>query len=315
MQGQGGIQNQSQVYNQLQGVANGTGPNPAQAALNQATGQNVANQASLMAGQRGASSNVGLLARQAGQQGAATQQQAVGQGAALQAQQSLGALGQAGALANTQAGQQIGATGQLNQAALQEQQLQNQALANFNNAQISNQNSVNSANSSLANTRASQQPSALGKVAGAVGSVIGLADGGEAPAQPAAAPADPASYQQAPEHAVPMQSEPKSMAGKFFKGLLGDASSNQAPMDASGKLLQALGGETDVGSRLKQGGKVPGKPKVGGTVNSYDNDTIDAKLSPGEIVLPRSVTKSSDPVGGAAKFVQAVLEKKKREGK
>lgn len=77
---------------QYQNIANGTGPNPAQAALNQSTGQNVANQAALMAGQRGAGANVGLLARQAAQQGAATQQQAVGQGATLQANQQIAGL-------------------------------------------------------------------------------------------------------------------------------------------------------------------------------------------------------------------------------
>ncbi len=92
----GGLQNvlsqQQGTANQLQGIANGTGPNPAQAALNQSTGQNIANQAALMAGQRGAGANVGLMARQAAQQGAATQQQAVGQGATMQAQQELGAI-------------------------------------------------------------------------------------------------------------------------------------------------------------------------------------------------------------------------------
>jgi len=81
---------------QLQGIADGTGPNPAMAALNQRTGENVANQAALMAGQRGAGANVGMMARQAAQQGGNTQQQAVGQGATMQAQQSLNALGQIG---------------------------------------------------------------------------------------------------------------------------------------------------------------------------------------------------------------------------
>ena len=70
LQAQNGIGNQSNVYNQLQNVANGTGPNPAQAMLANATGQNVANQAALMAGQRGSNANVGLMARQAAQQGA-----------------------------------------------------------------------------------------------------------------------------------------------------------------------------------------------------------------------------------------------------
>lgn len=135
--GQGGIQNQSNVFqqqqglaNQLQGIAQGQGPNPAQAMLAQNTGANVANQAALMAGQRGSSANAGLLARQAAQQGAATQQQAVGQGATMQAQQSLAALGQLqnqqqsmAGLASTQVGQQ--AQGNAQQAALANQITQN----------------------------------------------------------------------------------------------------------------------------------------------------------------------------------------------
>src|SRR5882757_654543 len=70
LQAQNGLGNQSQVYGQLQGVANGTGPNPAQAMLSQSTGQNVANQAALIAGQRGAGANAGMIARQAGMAGA-----------------------------------------------------------------------------------------------------------------------------------------------------------------------------------------------------------------------------------------------------
>lgn len=137
---------QQGVANQYQGVVNGTGPNPAMAALNQATGQNVANQSALMAGQRGASSNVGLLARQAAQQGASTQQQAVGQVATMQANQSLNALsglsGQQQAIGNTEqnvaniAGQQVGAQetgiGAQQQAAsnlVGQQQAQQQAVA------------------------------------------------------------------------------------------------------------------------------------------------------------------------------------------
>ena len=85
LQGQNGLGNQSQIYGQLQGVANGTGPDPAQAMLNQATGANVSDQAALMAGQRGASANPALMAKLIAEQGAATQQGAAGQGATLQA--------------------------------------------------------------------------------------------------------------------------------------------------------------------------------------------------------------------------------------
>lgn len=70
----------------------------------------------------------------------------------------------------------------------------------------------------------------------------------------------------------------------------------------------------NVGSKLKTGGKVPGSPKVGGAVNSYKNDNVKALLSPGEIVIPRSVTMSNDPVKGAAQFVAKVIAKRKAKG-
>ena len=65
------------------------------------------------------------------------------------------------------------------------------------------------------------------------------------------------------------------------------------------------------GGLAAKGGKIGGKPKVPGAKNSYANDTQPAMLSPGEIVIPRSVTESADPVNGAAKFVAAILAKHK----
>jgi hypothetical protein len=44
--------------------------------------------------------------------------------------------------------------------------------------------------------------------------------------------------------------------------------------------------------------------------NSYDNDKVPAMLSEGEIVLPRTVTQSANPVAAAAKFVQAIMSRK-----
>lgn len=171
--GQNGIQNQSQVYNQLQGVANGTEPNPAQAMLANQTGANVANQAALMGSQRGVGSNPALLARQAAQQGANIQQNAVGQGAALQAQQSLGALGQLGGLASQQVGQQQQGLSQLGaqQQGLSGQLLQGLGQQNAVNAGIGGQNAQNAQN-------------VAGGVAGALGSAIGLAEGGAVPSDP-----------------------------------------------------------------------------------------------------------------------------------
>lgn len=80
------------------------------------------------------------------------------------------------------------------------------------------------------------------------------------------------------------------------------------------KDVLAKGGEVH---DYRGGGKVQAKsPTERATVpgNSYENDKIDAKLSDKEIVLPRSVTLSKDPVRSAADFVAKVIAKRKRSG-
>lgn len=181
IQAQNGLQNQSNVYNQLQGVANGTGPNPAQAQLAQSTGANVANQAALMAGQRGSAANPALIARQAAQQGGALQQQSAGQAATLQAQQSLGALGQMGSLAGSQVANQAAATQGYSASAQGAQQNILNSIAAQNNANVGIQSNINSVNGSLANTTMGGQQNLIGGITGGVGSAFGLAEGGEVP--------------------------------------------------------------------------------------------------------------------------------------
>jgi len=188
IQGLQGIAGQQQATAaQLQGIANGTGPNPAMAQLNQTTGQNVANQAALMAGQRGAGSNVGLIARQAAQQGAATQQQAVGQGATMEAQQQLGALSgltaqqqaeagtqQAiGGLGTTQVGQQqAGLSAQAGQANTQVAQQQAQQQAAAQQAGVIAGQQIGQVNQN-ASTNLSAQSNLLGGLANQNSAVVG----------------------------------------------------------------------------------------------------------------------------------------------
>lgn len=179
LQAQNGLGNQSQVYNQLQGVANGTGPNPAQAMLAQSTGTNVANQAALMAGQRGAGANTGLIARQAAMQGGNLQQQAAGQAATLQAQQSLNAINSAGGIANTQASNQIGQTNANTASQLAEQQNLLNAQSAYNNAQAGVQSSINAGNVSLANTNMGAQQNMVGGVLKGAAMAAAMASGGE----------------------------------------------------------------------------------------------------------------------------------------
>jgi len=179
--GQNGLGNQSQVFNALTGVANGTGPNPAQAQLAQATGANVANTASLLAGQRGSSANVGLAARQAAQQGAATQQNAAGQAATLQANQSLNALNQQAGIANTQATNALQGVQGYSNAAQNEQSNILNAITNQNQANISNTAQQNQANAGIAQGNQAMQGQILGGLLGgaaAAGTKAALAAGG-----------------------------------------------------------------------------------------------------------------------------------------
>lgn len=184
--GQNGLQNQSSVYGQLQGVANGQGPNPAQAMLSQQTGANIQNQAALMAGQRGASSNVGLMARQAGMQGGNLQQQAVGQGATMQANQSLNALNQMGGIANTQVGNLMAGTNAYTGAQQAQQANLLNSMSGQNTANVGSTSSYNAANAGLANAQLQGQQAVVGGAMNAMGgggakSMMGGAHGGQVP--------------------------------------------------------------------------------------------------------------------------------------
>ncbi len=195
LQAQNGIGNQQNVFNQqqqlaqaLQNQAMGVGPNPAQAALNQSTQANIANQAALMAGQRGAGANAGLIARQAAQQGAATQQQAAGQSATMQAQQQIAAqqaLAQQqqnmAQLAGTQVGQQANAISGYNQAALEGNKNVLGGIQGQNNANVAMVSNTNNANSGVAQTNANNTAKAQGGLFNSIGGALGLAEGGEVP--------------------------------------------------------------------------------------------------------------------------------------
>lgn len=67
-------------------------------------------------------------------------------------------------------------------------------------------------------------------------------------------------------------------------------------------LKMATGGRVQVVGA--EGSPVPGKPAAKG--DSLKNDKVKALLSPGEIVLPRSVTQSKDAPKKAAEFVAAM---------
>lgn len=287
--GQNGIGNQSNVYNQLQNVANGQGPNPAQAMLSQATGANVSNQAALMAGQRGASANPGLIARQASMQGGNLQQQAVGQGATMQANQSLNALGQLGGLASQQVAQQTNAQGNLLGAA-------QQGLANQNQNQVS----LAGVQGQTDQQQAQAQGGLLGGVGRFLGPVLGAALGGPLGGAVTGALAPP---QQKAMGGV-IEDEDCSISDHLMGrgGKVPSKASSKVPAYVSpGELIKHTDGKTE---------RVPGKARVSG--DSYKNDTVHKNLEPGAIVIPRS--HSSDPEK-AAEFARRVALRNKRPTK
>lgn len=157
-QNQAVYNNQDMLGRQLWNQSQGYGPNVAQNQLAQNTGQNIAAQQALMASQRGGSSNVGLLARQAAQQGAQTQQNAVGQAATLGAQQQINAQQQ---LQNLLANQ--GAN------ALQGQSIGQGALAAQNSTMTTGQLGAQQINANVAGQNASAQNQTTGGIMGALG--------------------------------------------------------------------------------------------------------------------------------------------------
>lgn len=289
---QGGLQNQSNVYNSLGNIANGQGPNPAAAMLAQQTGANVSNQAALMAGQRGASANPGLIARQAAQQGANTQQQAVGQAATLQAQQSLNALGQQAGIAGQQVQNQIGNQQSLTGANQAQEGTLIGANDALNSANISNISQQNAANAGIAQSNTGGGNNLISNVTGAVGSAFGL-KGVTPPGTHAYGGEIHSSFRQA------LMAE-----GGKVPALVSPGEKYLSPKEvekvAEGKKSAIGAGET-----------IKGKAKVAG--DSLKNDTVHKTLTEGGIVLPRSVTQSKTPGKAAQQFVDALLKKQGRK--
>lgn len=376
-----GINSQNVLTQQLSGETVGQGPNPAQAALNLNTGQNIQQQAALAAGVRGAGSNAGLIAQHAANTGAAVQQQAVGQEALNQQQQQLNAQNQLATLAQNQIGQGTNAIQLANQTQQNEQNILQGANTAANTQAVSSQENLNTTNAQITTGNAQaagQAASGIGGAAAGLGAaLLFLSKGGEVPSHiqqmqdlyhphlapggmvwqnsvPATANIDagapPApqtqgnygnfgqSFNQGLTAGLGFKSNgsngadsgtnPTGVGGSYGLGgqqmsndlgqiasPYGNATSDSLTMPQFGSSLAdvtpapmlAKGGS--VGSRLKKGGNVPGKPKV--NHDSYSNDTVSAKLSPGEVVIPIDVLHDPGQLGQMARFVAKNIERKK----
>lgn len=175
------VTNQNAAADTEQNILNGTGPNVALNQLNQTTGQNIAATGAAMAGARGSSGNVGLMARQIGQQGAATQQAAVGQAATNEAtQQQTAATNLAGIGAN-QASQATSAATAANTAEQNEQNILQGANTAYNNAGVGMQSNINNVNATTAAANQQENNGILNDVTGGLAGGISsiFAKGGE----------------------------------------------------------------------------------------------------------------------------------------
>ena len=134
--------------------------------------------------------------------------------------------------------------------------------------------------------RAQTQQNARGQLADALGGQ-GAADAGEA--------AGVAGARQGVREANTSIVNAANKANQQTEGAIG-----QGFLSLLGMGGKAYGGEIG----LSDGGKVPGTPEVFG--DDQRNDTVPAKLSPGEIVIPISITSRPDAAQAAAAFVDAV---------
>jgi hypothetical protein len=257
-------QQQQTLANILGQQVNGGGPNPAQLQLGQNTADTIAAQRALMASQRGAGANTGLIAKQAAQQGSAIQNRANADAALLQARQQLAAQDQLARQQATMAGQNLNEQ-EINARLLgigagaqNEQNLG--GIRNYEMAQGINSKTAEENAKALRDTHKGLL-SGIGSVFTDVGSKVPLigglfgAEGGKVP-----------------EH---VRSIAKIRYPDHFK---------------------------------ESAGEVPGHAEIKG--NSVKNDKVPALLSPGEIVLPRSVTNAKDAPSKAAEFVKHLKSKK-----
>jgi hypothetical protein len=110
----------------------------------------------------------------------------------------------------------------------------------------------------------------------------------------------------------------KAMSGNPSAAMAGGSSSGVSGGQASGAFnpngsvnasndweAASMGAQPGQSKYFAHGGMIPGHASVHG--DSKANDTVTAKMSPGEIVIPRSVTQGPNPVADSAAMVAAIL--------
>ena len=347
---QANIANQNALGSALLAQSQGQGPNPAQLQLMNNANTLAQQQAGSIASQKGI--NPMLAARQIQQTGAQASQAAAGQGATLQAQQQLAAQNQLGNVygnigQENSAQMNMGAQGLTGMNQLNAGVSAQNAAANQGTGAGLLGGAAAAVKSLIPLAHGGMVPHFAGG-----GYLGGDALSGDSAYMPMDTTVDVFAQPQAPalgSSALPPSQSPavNSLGGQDMAAQLGNLPPAAAKPDdgytpnfgdggASAKIAQqimakagipqwgagtggtgmtsgmnALGSAAGQKMFASEGAYVPGQASVAG--DSLKNDKVPAMLSPGEIVLPRSVAQSGDAPDLAREFV-AQLEKKKGKG-
>jgi hypothetical protein len=297
---------------QLMAQASGEGPSLAQMQLQQASDQNLKNQAGLIASQRGMNPN--QVARAVAMQGASTGQDLANKSAQLRLQEQLEKqrLLQSGLLGQQQIGGNLyGTTGQLQQGQ-NDQNLRNYWNSKQIEADVAKQNTAgaNALTSGLLGAGASIL---AGPAGGALFGGGGMSSGFQMPSMGSA-------FKMA-GNSGGFQSNPLGVNTSFSSslnpadfnqyaegGVIGD---DATPADYNGapemRRVAVSPGEAVVNPDGKVM-KVPGKAKVPG--DSPKNDTVIADLRQDSIVVPRSKSGDKEKIIEFMKHVKEASKKK-----
>jgi hypothetical protein len=275
----------------LNGQLAGNGPSVAQQQLNQALTQNQASTASAIGSTRGM--NPAAAARLILQTQAGQAQDAAGQGALLRAQEVGGIQNAlAGVLANKRA-QDIGQaanTAQIGLEGLNSQTQRMNTLGSLQNTQnanvVQNRLGAGQINANIAQQNANTRSGVIGGIMSGAAEAMGMMSGGGGMAYGGEVAKVPGALE-----------DPGSEASTAAGGNV-----EQGIKDFRKIIRSMFGGMND-------GGVVPGTPTVPG--DSFANDKVPAMLSPGEIVIPRTMATPDK----AKEFVAAVKGAKPTETK
>lgn len=279
---------QMSLLAQLQQMAMGQGPSLAQGVMQQGLDQSMRNAMSMGLGAQQRGMNPGSAMRQAMRMRAQSSADAMNQGAQLRMAEQMGAMNQLGGLAGGMRSQDLG---------LAQQQAANSmgiAGQNAGNALgLAGQNAQNALDqqrlqAGINQAAAQNFQSLIGGIGQGITTVATMGAG-----------APPTTYAKRGGMMSTPQATGAGASGLFQNGAY-------TPMSAGG-LVQclAMGGRIG-GGNVDPGGARAEGPRGGATMDSPALDTVPAMLSPGEIVLPRSVAQAADAPEKAAAFVEMI---------